>query len=276
MQAYSQPSPTPTKQEIYRTIATPHPSCVGRLAWIVTALFIACIHSGMADERAEKLADLNIPGIKIHAKEGYIDIDARVALTEGALEFIACTKDTKEHESVIVVDAKPLHIHTALLLIGAEAGHPAMSKPIGEEKNRWIHLPPRGDKIHVSLVVKDKEGKQVERPISEFLEPSADPYDEYLDESEKEEKPAPFPTNEFIFAGSHLIEEEGQPKRYLAEASGHVISISTFGDEVLCLPGIHAHANEHLAWQVNDTHLPALNEKVTLRLKPVRDEDKEK
>ena len=229
----------------------------------------------MADEPAVKPANLNIPGITIHAEEGYIDIDARVALTEGALEFIACTKDTKEHESVIVVDAKPLHIHTALLLIGAESGHPAMRKPIGEKDTRWIHLPPRGEKIHVALVVSEEDGKPIERPISEFLEPSVDPYDEYLDEDEKEEKPNPFPTNEFIFAGSHLIEEEGQPKRYLAEASGHVISISTFGDEVLCLPGIHAHANERLAWQVNDTHLPELNEKVTLRLKPVRGEDKE-
>lgn len=243
------------------------------LAWVISLLIP--MHLGLADDELNnQLNDLKLPGISINAKKGFIDVDARVALTSGTLEFIACTKNTKEHESIIAVEAKPIHIHTALLLLGAEPGHPAMHRKVGEgDETYWIHLPPKGDKIHVSLVVKDIEGKPTEHPISAFIEETEDEYDQYLDDSKSDdqEKPKPFPTNNFIFAGSHLHgEDDDQPKRYLADISGHVISISTFGDEVLCLEGIHGHADGRLLWQVNDTHLPALDAKITLRLKPIK------
>ena len=45
------------------------------------------------------------------------------------------------------------------------------------------------------------------------------------------------------------------PRKYACEYSGNVISISTFGDELLCLPGIHGHANDELAWEVNSEKL---------------------
>jgi hypothetical protein len=47
-----------------------------------------------------------------------------------------------------------------------------------------------------------------------------------------------------------------------------VISISTFGDELLCLPGIYTEANDALMWQANPDKLPKVGTKVTLRLRP--------
>jgi hypothetical protein len=47
-----------------------------------------------------------------------------------------------------------------------------------------------------------------------------------------------------------------------------VISIATFGDELLCLPGVHSHENGSLMWQVDATELPKVGTKVTLRLRP--------
>jgi hypothetical protein len=54
----------------------------------------------------------------------------------------------------------------------------------------------------------------------------------------------------------------------LSDQSGNVISIATFGDELLCLPAIHSQNNEALMWQVNATNLPAVGSNVTLRLRP--------
>jgi hypothetical protein len=63
-------------------------------------------------------------------------------------------------------------------------------------------------------------------------------------------------------------DEAGRRRRYLADESGNAVTISTFGDELLCLPGMHAHANGQLFWAVDATHLPAVGASITLRLRP--------
>lgn len=44
-----------------------------------------------------------------------------VNMTEGLVELLVCTSFGKTHESVFVTEAKPIHIQTALLLLGARA-----------------------------------------------------------------------------------------------------------------------------------------------------------
>jgi hypothetical protein len=162
-----------------------------------------------------------------------------------------------------------MHIHTALLLLGAKPGNPAMRKTIDEEKKSWIDVPPSGGSVDVYLVLEGKEGKRVERPISEFIARS-----DYMPDSQPRadengrDDGAKFPTHTFVFAGSHLRSAGPGPRQYLSDLSGNVISISTFGDELLCLPSVHSHANEALMWQVNATDLPKVGSKVILRLRP--------
>ncbi len=222
---------------------------------------------------AEKV---ELPGITIDAKNKLVDVVAKVALDHGLLELVACTKDTKEHESLLIIDAVPMHIHAALLLIGADNGHPAMAKPANEERTEWIHLPPRGDEILVSLVYPDPEDEQktIERPIGDFLKRA-------------ERDPAPNPGVEeaadgpakvfevFLFAGSVLVDREGEERTYVADQSGNVISISTFGDELLCLPSRVSQENSALVWSVDDKHLPKVGTKVSLRLKLKEQPDQE-
>ena len=77
-----------------------------------------------------------------------------------------------------------------------------------------------------------------------------------------------FPTDTFLFAGSRLVEVGTGPRAYLSDRSGNVISIATFGDELLCLPEVHSHQNGALAWQIDHRHLPEVGTQVTLRLRP--------
>jgi len=155
-------------------------------------------------------------------------------------------------------------VHTALLLIGAVPGHPAMRKPLDKEETRWMDLPPRGGPVDVFLVVPEN-GKLVERPISDFIVAIDEETDVITAETKKG---ARFPTHTFLFAGSILHGEGDGPRQYLCDTSGNVISLATFGDEVLCLSGVHDAGNGHLMWQVDSTHLPAVGSKVTLRLRP--------
>jgi hypothetical protein len=210
---------------------------------------------------------VTLPGILLDLQERCVDVESVVCLKEGTLELVACTKGSKEHESIVAIGAKPIHVHTALLLLGAESGNPARRQMVDDAEPRWIHLPPRGDPVAVSLVCADLEGKLVERPISEFITRTTGNSERWLGEEEAG-KGRKFQTDTFLFAGSQLRGEGEGPRRYLSDLSGNVISLATFGDELLCLPGVYGHENGALMWKVDSTHLPAVGTQITLRLRP--------
>lgn len=260
-------------------------STLKRLAFLLPAFTVVSLAEPSGEPAAEPgvkpeapaaeapPAEFKLPGLVVNTVEKSVDVDATICLDEGALEFIACTKDTKEHESVVVVAARPIHIHAALLLLGARNGNPAMRVPMNEEGTHWKDVPPRGDPIDVFLAWKDADGKMVERPISDFIKRNEDEdipagaEEEKKEEAEKEKFP-----HTFLFAGSILGDPKQTPREYLAESSGHVISISTFGDEVLCLPAFYSQENEALMWAVDPTHIPERDTKVILRLRPKKQE----
>ncbi len=217
-----------------------------------------------------------LPGLVVDFKNQCVDLEAKICLDAGYLELIACTKGSKEHESIVAVTSKALHIHTALLLLGADNGHPEMRKLVDEELQRWVNLSPRGDLIDVMLVLKDSKGTSIAKPISEFVVRSTGRLDEVSGEvrSDPNQKinrsvgmPLDFP-QAFLFAGSRLRDVVAGPKQYLADLSGNVISIATFGDEVLCLPLHQTQQNSALMWQVKPGALPKVGTIVTLRLCP--------
>jgi len=212
------------------------------------------------------LEKLNLPGIAINLKERCVDVDASICLDKGMLELIACTKNSKEHESIVVVQAKAMHIHAALLLLGARPGNPAMQKPPEAENGRWIDIPPRGGAVDVLLVFKNKEGRMTEHPIGDFISRSSAASGDPREAGDG--KVMRFPTDTFLFAGSQLVGDGSGPRQYLCDQSGDVISIVTFGDELLCLPDVHSNQNDSLIWEINPTALPAVGTKVTLRLRP--------
>ncbi len=227
-------------------------------------LFSQAFLSAQTPVKKPVLDKLNLPGINLNMEEKAVDVEAEVCLHEGLLELVACTPDSKEHESIVMIKAKAMHIHTALLLLWAKPGNPAMQKKLDEEGTRWIPIEPAGDRIEVFFVFPDKEGNLHEHPIHNFVQPAQLVDFDGTPLPPSKEK---FPPH-FVFAGSHLVEDGPGPRKYVADFSGNIISISTFGDELLCLPGIHGHQNGGLSWQVKPEGLPAIGEKVILRLRP--------
>ena len=248
-------------------------------ARVLSLVFVFIGLSAWADEPAvQQLArkPVKLPGMVIDLEKRYIDLEATVCLDEGFLELVACTKGSKEHESIVAVGARPMHIHTALLLLGANNGNPAMRKQVGEKEKRWIDIRPRGDEIEAYLVFKNSAGKMIERPVSDFITRSKERSDKIgvVENPDKKSNSASghkFPST-FLFAGSHLRANGKGPRQYLADLSGNVISIATFGDEILCLSDVQSNLNGSLTWRINPKHLPKVGAKITLRLRTKKDQ----
>lgn len=258
---------------------------------MMSAVLVFCLASTMLQAAADEAVHLKprepvkLPGLVVDFEKRCVDLEATVCLDKGLLELVACTKGSKEHEAIVAVTARPMHIHTGLLLLGIENGHPAGRRQVVDEstgEKRWVNQLPQGDAVDVFLVTKEKDNIQ-ERPISEFVIRSDQSVDEVDGEvlnapaDTLEEKPAtpktkqkakPKFTSTFLFAGSLLRDNGPGPRKYLAELSGNVISIATFGDELLCLSDEQTQDNSALMWQVKPKSLPKVGSSVTLRLRP--------
>ena len=150
-------------------------------------------------------------------------------------------------------------MHTALLLLGTKAGNPAIRERIEDDGGgRWVDIEPSGGRVSVSLRIRDAEGRVSERPITEFFRAAGGA------------EARPPGGDGFLFAGSRLKPDASGTRRYLADLSGNLISLSTFGDELLCLPGVHSHSKSELRWEVDPTYLPPVGSAVTLRLRPLK------
>ncbi len=106
-------------------------------------------------------------------KEGTVILDGKgkrvilkthVALREGSLEMLCCLKQTKEHESILSLDAKAFVVHTGLLGLGAKPGTPVRFNP--------EYQPPTGQKIEIFLNWTDDKGKPHRVPAQSWIRQS--------------------------------------------------------------------------------------------------------
>ena len=194
-----------------------------------------------------------LPGVTVNREAGHVDVDATVVLREGEwLELLACTPETKEHESILTVAARPSHIHLALLMLGVEPGTPLSWKEEGEE---YVILPPRGPEVEVSIVQGEGDDAKV-TPANQWV----------LDQQTGK----PMPDSRWLFTGSSVDDFEGE-KIYIADVNGTAITLVAFGDDLLSRKTIVTDRSEgsNDAWKANTKLIPDLGTKVKLRLRPV-------
>ena len=110
-------------------------------------------HCLSADEDDDSSAvPLNKSGtVLIDKQNGRLLLKTEVCLREGVLEMLLCTSQTKEHESIVTIDAKAQVIHAGLLALGAKPGSPVQFQP--------QFRPPRGQQIAIFMNWVDENGK---------------------------------------------------------------------------------------------------------------------
>lgn len=168
---------------------------------------------------------------------------AEVCLREGPLEFFVCSKNTKEHESVLATRAKPSLIHVGLLAIGANPGTPVQFTP--------EFAVPTGQQIDITLRWLDKDGKQQETKAEEWVQ-----------EIESKNKMSAH----WVFAGSMFRKLEGGRNQYLADVTGEIIGVSNFPSVVLDLPIASTSDDSDLLFQAFTDKIPVEGTKVTVVL----------
>lgn len=196
-----------------------------------------------ADPAAPAQAGLRelFPHVRADLGAGVVEVDAvmspMLVKDERAplfyLEVLACTPDTREHETLAVVKAKPSHVHAAMLAVGLKPGKPG-GWSYADEKLTPVH--PSGDRVRVRFVTKDAGGRETEHDPLDWVVNARDRSSFLSAEkaaAEKEKLAAPG----WVFGGSVLKkrkDEKGVEREvYDADGSGTLIGLTTFGSETV-------------------------------------------
>jgi hypothetical protein len=193
-------------------------------------------------------------GVTVQPAGGVVEVKAFVCLDGGWLEQVACSPDTREHEALLVIEARPSNLHAALLMAGFEPGTPGQWSYDG---GTVAVTPPTGDTIEI-LVRYQTDGQSVQEPIGVWMVGAKDD--------------RPFPDGQWVFAGSSLAENPGwmgPGEHYVADLTGSIIGLVTFGDEVIGYERVMAdqEAVEATQWRVNTGHVPPIGTPVTIILR---------
>lgn len=159
-------------------------------------------------------------GIDVDRSRGLVTIPAKVATVQGFLEQVVCGRDSREHESLLVLAVAPSEVHAALLLAGATPGHPGRWRTDGRAT---ITEPPTGSALHVRVRYRETaaSAEPIERDITEWI---------------RGVDGRAFP-GRWVFAGSRFAPNPPSWKKpgehYVADFTGSIVGLVTFGDETV-------------------------------------------
>jgi hypothetical protein len=180
-----------------------------------------------------------------------IIVSAEVCLREGqyGLECLLCRQLTKEHESILAMDADARVIHAGLEAAGAKPGSPVKFNP--------KYVPASGTVIKVTLQYEQK-GKTVRVPAQQWV----------VNGKTKKDL-----EHDWVFAGSMFYKnplDPEAPETYAAAAEGSAICVTDVPTAMLALP-ISSTNDPDLgrAYQPNTDRIPDVGTKVEVILEPV-------
>jgi len=176
---------------------------------------------------------LDLGLVRLDKQRGSVTIPAFVNLKEGVIEYFLVTSEGKTHESVLRTDAEPLHIHVAMLLLGAR-GAGTNELPADPA----LRLP--GDKVTIEIVW--KRGTKERRVRAESL---------VLDRNRK----ATMTKGDWTYTGSRMREDG-----FAAQADGSIISLITDVDALVNNPRPGREDDDR--WLSKAKSLPEFNEPV--------------
>ena len=206
------------------------------------------------EEKVEEVQTIKIPDSwkRLSPKhEIWVDFAAKqviaagnICMNAGPLEVFACPRRTKEHESVVSVNALASQIHAALIAIGAEPGHPV--------KWQEEYQAATGPVIKID-VIWSKDGEQKKRQAQQMVL------------NVKTGKPM---EENWVFGGSATFTDEESGETYYFGDSGELVCLSNFSTATLDVPVKSSDANEGLLYEANTKNIPDFNTKVYLVFKP--------
>lgn len=187
-------------------------------------------------ERAQQFS----PGVRIDWQHRTVQVDTIIALRKGMLELLACSPNTREHESILTVQARPLDIYHAMGLIGLEPGTPTR-----HDVTRQRVIPATGDAL--DLRVRYLEGEKV-RTVG---------VERWLLVRDGRRPPESL---DWIFAGSRTMSDGS----FAADLDGTIACVVDFETALIALGSAHSDDNELLWLDANTPAIPPLGTKCVL------------
>jgi hypothetical protein len=204
------------------------------------------------------------PRVRVERASRTVEFEALAVLDTGFLEQFVCTEGTREHESLFVFEGRASSVHAALLAAGFANGAPGRWVEVDEgatattENTRFRGEPPTGSALRLAVRLPDG----TERPLEWFIRPA--PIGEAAARSAEIRW-------EFVFAGSRFrVDRRTGAERYLADGSGSLVGLVTFGDETIAPREVipDQASVESPMWEVWTERMPPLGSRVTLVVRP--------
>ncbi len=209
-----------------------------------------------------------VGGVRVLPDKGGLEIQGRVCMEDGVLDFLAVMAGGREYESALALECKPSALHAALLAMGAKPGPtpayiewdkqrqqkedkdkpPARGKPVNPAKP--------GSKLTLTVCWKTPDGKSKEVPATSLL----------FNRKTKKMEPE---SNAWIFTGSYFGKTLEDKKVYVADVDGAVVTVIQDPSAVISL-GVDAgnpYDADDQGFQPNKKILPKVDTPVLVRIK---------
>jgi hypothetical protein len=160
-------------------------------------------------------------------------VGGSVVLDKGPIEFFACPRGTKEHESIVAVRSSAKLVHAALLAIGLVPGRPVSFDP--------EYVAAEGPTVTVTMRWKNATGEHREAVAQDWIR------DTRSGERMKEH---------WVFGGSSFWKDPSDGKEHYQADGGDLICVSNFPTAMLDLPVESSQSNAALLFEVFEGKVP--------------------
>ncbi len=189
-----------------------------------------------------------IGNVHIDAAAREIRFPATVNMNEGLIEVVISTPEGKLHESILVASIQPLHLHTALLLLGLNPGSNPGWRLLPDPSMRpkgWDRPP--GSQVNVFVGWDTPEGMREVRAESLLMDTRTGDV---------------MPETVWVFVGSRLSSRG----KYLADGHGSIMTNYHDSTAVLDNPLDSGRIDDFM--HANSSRVPSLGTSVRIRMTP--------
>jgi len=179
----------------------------------------------------------------VDAQRRQVVVGGSIALDKGPIEFFACPRETKEHESIVATKASARLVHAALLAIGLEPGKPVSFDP--------EYVAATGPIVRVRMRWLDANGKPQESDARDWI---------------RDTRTRKSMQSDWVFAGSVFWTDPADGKEYYQADGGDLICVSNFPTAMLDLPIESSQSNEALLFEAFEGRVPPRGTPVELVL----------
>jgi hypothetical protein len=207
------------------------------------------------DEPAEEVHTIKIPKHwkRLGASELWLDLETKsvivggtICLRRGGLEMLVCPWGTKDHESIVSVNAAASEVHAALLAVGAKPGKPVQWEP--------EYQPVSGSVINIQVTWREPSSKQlVTRWAKELV---------------RSYRTGRALGQDWVFGGSVMEKDPETGETFYWGDGGELVCLSNFSSATIDLNIPSTSSNEGLMYEAFTENLPRRGTKAYVKLTP--------